>query len=59
MNLLFQSICQMHFYILGAGTGPGCGYYHLLDGKAGVLAASERFKGKDAHNQHKHSEEVN
>ena len=59
LNLLFQSICQMHLNILGAGTGPGCGYYHLLDGKAGVLAASERFKGKHTHNQHKHSEEVN
>ena len=59
LNLLFQRIGQMHLNILGAGAGPGCGYYHLLDGKAGVLAASERFKGKHAHNQHKHSEEVN
>ena len=59
LNLLFQRIGQMHLDILGAGTGPGCGYYHLLDGKAGVLAAAERFKGKHTHNQHKHSEEVN
>ena len=59
LNLLFQCIGQMHLDILGTGTGPGCGYYHLLDGKAGVLAASERFKGKHTHNQHKHSKEVN
>ena len=59
LNLLFQRIGQMHLDILGAGAGPGCGYYHLLDGKAGVLAAAERFKGKHTHNQHKHSEEVN
>ena len=58
LHLLFDFVSQVHLYLFGAGSGPRCRNYHLLNGEARVFTATKVAEGEDTHYKDENCKEI-